>query len=489
MTGPQGMGPLIPGGGVPGFPGGVTDHFTDVVLNEGRTLGQTALTRSLYLPIIGAGTTPQVSIGTDSQAGFGGPPTTTQGMKVVANVPGMVGGTLYEYHWDTDKGNGSGSNNQSGLDSGDLRVTPFGRSNRKVVCGAAGGFCGAPGSNAAGGVAGLPGGSGATAAGGATGGSQVAGGIGAGGGANGDTDGVGFGGDGGSNASAGGGGYHGGGGGGSYGMAGAGGSSYIDGTFATDPSLSALQANPYVGDLILTANIRDPKPSKAQRDAGAEVIFGFHEPLGAKLYNLKDGTSTTPTGSTNNIGIRQGRRAEASPNDRYWHPAAASGEVAVDIGSLYTAAAPNRDAGHSGWMCEFFAMRTSASAANGVWLEQLDGSTSRCIIDHDGTNILVQMVTTAGVIRSAIGFAANLNQWYHILLRLDSANLWGFYIDGVLKTSWAYPAAGVLSAEKFAFLSAGGGVNQHKAMGAFAIHTQDRYTAGYVATVIAAFSA
>lgn len=472
--------------------GGVSDTFQLMTLNEGRTVGATGIARSFYTPVIDPTVVPVLSVGTDSQAGVTNPtPGTTQGMLVVANLPNLVAGTEYRYHYDADYSSYLGTGARVGVCSGDFRVTPFARGDRKVVCGAAGTCSESPGSTGPGAVAGLPGASGANGNSGNTGGTQSAGGSGAGGGHAGDTDGVGFGGDcSSSNGAGGGAGYHGGGGNGNYGGVGAGGSSYIDGTFATNPSTSALQSHPYVGDLTVQMKIRNPKSCSVQVAAGAELVFGFHEPLGAKLYNLKDGSSITPTGTTNNLGLRQGRRALASLNDRYWQPAFASGEVAVDMNALGTFDPPAANSGHTGWMCEFFANRTSAAANNGVWNNWYDGATPRITIDHDGTQVLIQMVASDGTtLKASTGFAANLNQWYHILLRLDAGNTWGFYVDGVLKTSWTYTAGKTLSTEKCTWLSASGGVNPVKAMGPFAIHKTDRYTAGYVASVIAAFSA
>lgn len=491
MTGPQGMGPLM-SPFAPGYPAATPpDHFTDMVLNEGRTSGQISLTRNLYMPEY-EGTTPQISIGTDSQAGNGVGFGQTQGLKVIANLPGILAGTKYEYHYDDDKGNGSGSNNISGLGSGDLRVSPYARSDRKVVAGAAGGFSSAPGSNGPGGTGGLPGGNGGAGTGGAGGGTQSAGGAGSSGGEAGDVDGVGFGGDGFANAGAGGGGYHGGGGGGDYGHSGGGGSSFIDGTFATNPSTSALQAHPYVGDVILTARLRDPKASNVQRLAGAELVYGFHEPIGGKFYNLFDGAAVTPTGTTNNTASRGGRRATASPNDRFWRPAGAGNDVRIPLpsGTRPPASASNT----TGWMCEGFFRTESGAIENGnLFKLETSGGTQRFMADFPWsglpTDLVVAMTSTAGTLKAttsvAVGAIAAAT-WYHILLRLTASNQWQIYLDGVLKSSWAH--SGDLQAEQLNFMSNGGGTSSRYSIGCFAVHSIDRYTVDYIPSVLAAWN-
>jgi hypothetical protein len=138
-------------------------------------------------------------------------------------------------------------------------------------------------------------------------------------------------------------------------------------------------------------------------------------------------------------------------------------------------------------MVEGFWQVHTVAAANGLFLQLNDGATQRCGIDGDGTGISIEMNSTAGAIKPLQGFGTYVEDvWNHILLRLTAADVWEFYINGVLKTSWAY--TGNLNSEEMTFLSGAGNVNPNKAIACLAVHGQDRYSAGYVTSVIDAFN-
>lgn len=472
----------------------VATTYTTMSLVDPNTSSNT-FTRQFFAPFYRPGSPPEVTI----KSGGGGAPLAADeslGRIVTAEVAfaedteyRIVLGGCRNTTFLPNGGDASGTNNRDGAGSSALLEDPYhtvSEADNDIVIVAGAGGAHPSGTNP-GGNGGPVGGDGGSSADGAGGGTQSAGGVSGGPGGSagafyqgGNSSGAG------TSHGGGGGGWYGGGGGGTSGSGGGGSSRVNSPAVYVSDSANALNA---VAGASVVGDFRDPYASVAQREAGAELTFGFHEMLDYKEYNLSDGTEHTPSQSS---GVTGGRRRTASPNDYFMKGQGGSGSIDFTLDPSLRP--PAAGSGHDGWMIEGFFQTSSLPIANGDIFHLNDGASGRIVLQIDnnapGGRLTLSLSSSAGTLLATTAVATGLviNTWYHFLLELTAADQWNFYLDGVLEHG-PVTNLGDMSAELFAPISGAGSVSSRHSVACFAIHTEDRYSAGYITSVIDAFEA